>query len=188
MALIRPAAPPGHVLQVLDLPAGGKILAHVQVGFDQDFQSQGWLVVTNRGLGICQSDRPAHLGHTDWVEIERISLKRVAADIPKRGAPAWLTIYLIDQSPARRVLLPSSAKRVASLINERFEASIVTVDHLPVAEGRVRGALRRLHNNKLEVQVIVPADLDRQAPEVQAAVLQLADKLSEAAGGLSGTW
>jgi len=157
------------------------------VDFSEETEDNGWLVVTGRGLGIVNSDGVVKLGHTDWLELERISLK-LLPDVPRRGAAAWLTIFPISQLPAVRVLLPNAAKRIASLINERMAASVVTTERCDVPGGTVRGALRRSHDDQLEVQVIVPPDIDGQAPPVQAAVLRLGERLSEAAGGLSRNW
>ncbi|MCL1897530.1 MAG: hypothetical protein FWG16_01730 [Micrococcales bacterium] len=192
MVQIRPAPPPGRLLQALGLPAGAKTLASAKIRLARDTtakeaEDNGWLVVTSRGLGIGLEDGPIRLRHTDWLEIERISLKRVEGQ-PRKGAAAWLTVHLIDQSPARRILLPNAAKRIASLINERFEASIVTLEHRQVAGHQVRGALRRTHDDRLEVQVVVPPQLDRHTLEVLAAIEQLGACLSEAAGGPPGTW
>jgi len=168
-------------LQALGLPTGARTLASTPVSFDPAGPATGWLVVTTRGLGIGQAPDKIRLSHTDWNGIEWITLKRLP-DCPKRGSAAWLKIHLVDQSPTRQIVLPNAGKRVASVIHERFEASIVTVEYLPVAGGTLRGALRRDHNQDLEVQVTVPDELDAQAPEVKAAVQYLAQRLGEAAG------
>ena len=189
MVFVRLSTPPSELIESLGLPPGARTLASTPVGFTEHGPQHGWLVVTNRGLGISQDSSSATLPHTDWPDIERIKLKRVE-DSPKRGSAAWLSVHLVDQSPAHRVLLPNAAQRVASVINERLTASIVVIEHLPVGSTTVRGAVRRDHANRLQVQVVVPDDPAGHSPEVHAAARLLAERLSEATGlrAAPGLW
>ena len=191
MVFVRLSAPPKQILAVLGLPPGARTLASTPIGFTEHDPPDGWLVVTNRGLAIGQDPDVATLPHTDWPEIERIKLKRVQ-EAPKRGGAAWLSVHLVGQGkgPDHRILLPNAAQRVASVINERLMASITAIEHLEVAGVTVRGAVRRDHERRLQVQVIVPAGPRSDLPEVQATARLLAERLSEAVGLRTepGTW
>ena len=186
MPLVR-SAPPSGLTESLHLPPSAKVLQSCSVGLGSDGQEPGWLVVTNQGLAVGLSGGLAPLEHTDWVGLERLKVKR-QNQVAKRGAAAWLTIYLLGQDRPLCLLLPNQAKRIASLINERFQASLVTVEYLDLPGGRLRAALRRNSSDQLEVQVFVPPELDEADPKVTKAISLLCERLSEGAGGLAKTW
>jgi len=149
--------------------------------------AEGWLVVTSRGLALSGPDCRARLAHINWLEIERVAVRRQRGEKGRRVGTE-LVVHRIDQSEPTRAFLPKADHHLVEVLTERLWASVVMTEHVKVPGGQIRGALRRAHDDELEIQIIVPPELDAEAPEVKQAVAELGQRLGERVGLTPQTW
>jgi hypothetical protein len=150
-----------------------------------------WLVVTNQGVGIVHlQPSGAQTGrHLEWTQLDRATFKAVPPAEPgAKPRDGKLTLYPTDGSAAIVLVLPNSAKRLASIINERLTASVVAFEKGQAPGGQVRVALRRDHRDRLSFQVSADVGVQADDDETRAVVAQLTGTLREAAGLPPDTW
>jgi hypothetical protein len=164
MVMIRRDVLPGQIRERLALPKGDRVLGAALVD-----DGETWLLATTTGFGVVRGDEAVH---TPWIGIERVTMDKETG---------LMAVYFSGRDAERFQIQPKD-KRLASIVNERVIASLVTVDHLEVPGGSVRVALRRSDRDELSVQVIAPADVDLEEEETARIVAAARDSLREAAG------
>ncbi len=160
--------PTTAVLANLDLPAGDRVLAGVQL------TGGGWAVASTRGLHLAHDDGTSP-ATTPWCDVDRGSL-----DPESRTLTVWWV------SGARRdLVLPDDAdgQAFARVFRDRVQQSVVHAVTVPLpGGGTARVALRRGPDGALFTQAVGDGSADLSDPEVAAALLRAESQVREAAG------
>ncbi|GAB2475388.1 hypothetical protein [Xylanimonas ulmi] len=136
-----------------------------------------WAVATNAGLLV---SAPAAGGdgvvRRQWSDVDR------AAYDPAHGA---VTVRWVDAAPALRMRLADPRRtRLARVIRERVEWSVVLSEQVPLPDGRAASvAVRRTVDGDLFSQVIAEPGADLRDPQI-ARVLGDAERRVRSAAGL----
>ena len=123
MVFARPNPLPGAVKVKLGLTPGDKVLGSSalvrlpktapETDGEPSSKPTRYLVATEVGLGIGHETKACF---TPWVGIERIVFRRLGEGAPK-GADGVIQIEWVDGRKPVKLILPNSAKRLASIIN-----------------------------------------------------------------------
>src|SRR5690606_14451844 len=165
MALLRRKRLPDDVRA--RLAAGDRVLAFAQT------TDQRWVVATPAHLVLLEDGGGTR--RRGWTDVDRARLER---------ASEVLVVTWVDGSAPTDLPLSSDATRLATVVRERIQASVVHTEHvaLPVG-GRAKVVLRRAADGALFSQVIGPGRLDLDDPAV-AAVVDAAEARVRSAAGL----
>jgi hypothetical protein len=160
----RPSLP-AHVLRVLDLPDGDRVVAWADL-------TDGWAVASRQALHIAPAGGPVR--RRPWSDVDRASLD---------PETATLTIVWVEGPSDHLRLADDGPQPFPGALRERVQSSVVHSETVTVrGNGRVRVAVRRDESGGLFTQVIGDGQVDLRDPAVAAVVDAAEARVRDAAG------
>ncbi|WP_245993352.1 hypothetical protein [Xylanimonas allomyrinae] len=136
----------------------------------------GWAVATRTELITTDGSADVVVRHV-WSDVDRASFD---------PAHAAITVRWVDQqAPLRLRLADATRSRLARVVRERVEWSVVLAEEVPLPGDRTaRVAVRRDVDGTLFSQVLAGAGVDLDAPDV-GPVVDAAEQRVRAAAGMA---